>query len=122
MPKARTQFVCQVCGKTSAKEWSRCPDCGEWDTFVESVIEVRQDKANLAPTASFSTQDVLPKVKAGDFQRLFVPIADFNRVLGGGVVPGRNQAVADSAHGQDALRVLRIGLEFLMEPAYVSCT
>jgi len=88
MPKARTQFVCQVCGKTSAKEWSRCPDCGEWDTFVESVIEVRQDKANLAPTASFSKPEVLAKVKAGDFQRLFVPIAEFNRVLGGGVVPG----------------------------------
>lgn len=88
MPKARTQFVCQVCGKTSAKEWSRCPDCGEWDTFVESVVEPRQEKANLTPTASFSKPQPLARVKAGDFQRLAVPMAEFNRVLGGGVVPG----------------------------------
>lgn len=88
MTKTRTQFVCQVCGKTSAKEWPRCPDCGEWNTFVESVMEPRQDKASLAPSASFSKPESLAEVNSGDFQRLLVPIAEFNRVLGGGVVPG----------------------------------
>ena len=88
MAKTRTQYICQNCGKTSAKEWQRCPDCGEWNTFVQSVVESHQEKANLTISASFSRPEPLAAVQSGDFARLAVPIQEFSRVLGGGIVPG----------------------------------
>ncbi|MGZ3583617.1 MAG: DNA repair protein RadA, partial [Ktedonobacterales bacterium] len=38
MPKTHTKFVCQQCGYESAKWMGRCPDCGEWNALVETVI------------------------------------------------------------------------------------
>jgi len=88
MAKTRTQYICQNCGKVAAKEWQRCPDCGEWSTFVESIVESRQEKASLSSSASLSKPEPLSAVQSGDFRRLSVPIAEFSRVLGGGIVPG----------------------------------
>ena len=88
MAKTRTQYICQNCGKVAAKEWQRCPDCAEWSTFVESVVESRQEKAILSSSASLSKPEPLSAVQSGDFRRLSIPNAEFSRVLGGGVVPG----------------------------------
>ena len=41
MPKTHTKFVCQQCGYESAKWMGRCPDCGEWNTLVETVADQR---------------------------------------------------------------------------------
>jgi len=87
MPKVRTEYVCQSCGKVSAKEWQRCPECGEWNSFVERLVEPPSERS-AAGTPLFSVPEPLPAVKAGDFRRLPVPMAEFSRVLGGGIVPG----------------------------------
>ncbi len=81
----RTVFVCQQCGKESLKWLGRCPNCQEWNSFVETTV---------APTTSFkSTSPVNPPqelsqvvIEAGD--RFSLPLSEFNRVLGGGLVPG----------------------------------
>ncbi|MGW8251197.1 MAG: DNA repair protein RadA, partial [Anaerolineales bacterium] len=38
MPKIKTQFVCQQCGRVSVRDMGRCPQCGSWNSFVEEVI------------------------------------------------------------------------------------
>ena len=38
--KAKTVFICQQCGNTSPKWMGRCPDCGEWNTLVETTLEL----------------------------------------------------------------------------------
>jgi len=84
--RGRTVFVCQQCGYKSPKWVGRCPECGEWNTMVETV-EVREARplVSLLPTAQ---PEPLPKISPGGFDRIPVPMEEFNRVLGGGIVPG----------------------------------
>lgn len=86
MPKTRTKFVCQQCGYTAPRWSGRCPECGQWNTLVET-IEERPGPS----TVRVSTQTVpqpITAVPAEGFARIPVPIDEFNRALGGGIVPG----------------------------------
>ncbi len=82
---SRTIFVCQNCGKESLKWLGRCPNCQEWNSFVETVV-------SAATPASVSALDNPPQelsqVATDISDRFPLPIAEFNRVLGGGVVAG----------------------------------
>ena len=67
----------------------RCPDCEEWNTFVETVVE--SEKRSLPPSSSTglrSTPRRLAEVEANEVARIGIPITEFSRVLGGGIVPG----------------------------------
>lgn len=81
----RTQFSCQQCGQTSPKWIGRCPSCQQWNTFVEEDLPAHGliDRTSLqeAPVrfSDLDTEDE-PRVSTG--------IDEFDRVLGGGVVPG----------------------------------
>ncbi len=81
MPRERTVFTCQGCGYESARWMGRCPGCGEWNTLA-SV-----DVAPAAPAASPVAHPVA-EVENADGARIVTGIAEFDRVLGGGVVPG----------------------------------
>ena len=89
MAKARTIFVCQNCGRTSPREMGRCPGCGEWNTMVEEVMSpepLRQ--ARPAISGPISQPRRLSEVEGDPWERLPMPVGEFARVLGGGVVPG----------------------------------
>src|SRR5262245_32663780 len=90
MTKMRTKYVCQNCGYQSPKGFGRCPNCGEFNTMVEELIEVTKPaKQNRQPAgAARSTPQRLNEVSSEVGERLFVPVEEFNRVLGGGIVPG----------------------------------
>lgn len=90
MSKRKTKFVCQHCGYESAKWMGRCPGCNEWNSLIEE-FETSQ-KANKRglfmnegriakplPITSITTQDE---------PRISTKIAELDRVLGGGIVPG----------------------------------
>ncbi len=89
MPKPHSRWVCQNCGSVQAKWLGRCPDCNEWDTLVEE-----KPPAEAAHGAARSTwiptsvAQPLSQVTTGRFDRITVPLEEFNRVLGGGIVPG----------------------------------
>ena len=88
MTKTRTQFVCQQCGSVQLKWMGRCPDCNEWNTFVE-VIEPQSSKKDR--TASGRPRAVptrLSDVKTDQLDRIPMAMQEFSRVLGGGIVPG----------------------------------
>ena len=79
-------FFCQECGNETSKWAGKCPSCGAWNSLVEEVI----DKTAVKSRAKVS--DVRPTkiidVTASNEQRISTNIEEFDRVLGGGIVPG----------------------------------
>src|SRR5919201_4483391 len=92
--KTRTVFVCQQCGSEQPKWTGRCPDCGEWNTFTEQTVTVASSASTTSPSVAARGDGTgnratpLPQVQSGNFRRIGVPGDEFNRVLGGGIVPG----------------------------------
>jgi DNA repair protein RadA/Sms len=86
--KAKTRYVCQQCGSAQPKWMGRCPDCGEWNTLVETVVEVSRSKGLAAITAGQNPPRLLRDVAADGFQRISLGMEEMDRVLGGGLVPG----------------------------------
>jgi DNA repair protein RadA/Sms len=88
LAKAKTRYVCQQCGSAQPKWMGRCPDCGEWNTLVETVVEVSRSKGLAAITAGQNPPRLLRDVAADGFQRISLGMEEMDRVLGGGLVPG----------------------------------
>jgi len=89
MPKTLTRFVCQSCGRAAAKPLGRCPQCGEWNTFVEELVSAAPARRAASPNGASSAPKPLPHIEGGgEADRLPLSIGEFARVLGGGIVPG----------------------------------
>lgn len=89
MPKARTKYVCQSCGLESPAFYGRCPECGEWNSMVET-IEAIPGRSNARSGAKRAAPLVssLDTIISAEEHRHIIPIDELNRVLGGGLVPG----------------------------------
>lgn len=87
MAKAKTHYTCTECGASEPKWQGQCPSCQAWNTLVETVPEAATQSrfASLAPTAQLQK---LADVEAQDVSRQATGIAEFDRVLGGGLVAG----------------------------------
>jgi DNA repair protein RadA/Sms len=88
VPKTRTEFVCQQCGYSGPRLMGRCPRCNAWNSMVEQIKAASAGSSLSAPGPVTSTPKRLREVDGGEESRLPLPIAEFSRVLGGGVVPG----------------------------------
>ena len=91
MAKVKTRFVCQNCGRTAPRYLGRCPQCGEFGTMVEQVVTPEKSAARAhgrRPGGQISAPQRLSDVAADGLERLPLPMAEFARVLGGGMVPG----------------------------------
>ena len=87
MAKVKTIYVCQACGGTSAKWQGQCPTCQAWNTLEESIAETPSAPRFQGLAQSIPRQK-LATIQAEDLPRLPTGIAEFDRVLGGGLVPG----------------------------------
>lgn len=88
MAKAKSKFVCQSCGYQSPKYLGRCPNCGAWNSFVEEVEAKEVKNARVTLTGEKTRPVKLGEVESLDTPRVLTDMGEFNRVLGGGVVPG----------------------------------
>ena len=93
MAKTKIAYFCQSCGFEAAKWLGKCPSCSQWNTFVEEVLEKDNKAVPSWKTNSTSMQRSNKPVQVSDItfteeDRLLTPDAEFNRVLGGGIVPG----------------------------------
>jgi DNA repair protein RadA/Sms len=88
MAKPRTMWTCQQCGATSPGYMAKCPACGEWHTMVETVEARSSGGATRARTSNLPVLKPLGSVAYDGEERLTIPIAELNRVLGGGLVRG----------------------------------
>lgn len=89
MSKVRTAFFCQHCGIQSAKWVGKCPSCGEWNSFVEEVIQ-KAESNGLGAKVSQKISKPQPISELNALQLPRIPLLDneLNRVVGGGLVPG----------------------------------
>ncbi len=90
MAKIKTRYVCQNCGRITPRYLGKCPQCGEFGSMVEQVIEA-EAPARARPGRTGvpgSVPQRLNEVATDGFERLPLPLAEFSRVLGGGIVPG----------------------------------
>jgi DNA repair protein RadA/Sms len=86
--KTITQFVCQECGYSVPRWTGKCPSCGEWNTLAEEVVS-RSDRKKKQPAAGEqSTVTPLHSVDLQHDQRIRSGMEEFDRVVGGGLVPG----------------------------------
>jgi DNA repair protein RadA/Sms len=87
--KPKTVYSCTECGATSPKWTGQCPGCAAWNTLVETVAEqgggAAHRFASLAGTAQVQT---LSEIRPREEPRLATGLEEFDRVLGGGLVPG----------------------------------
>ena len=95
MPKAKekTVFVCDSCGNDTAKWEGKCPSCGSWNTLAE-VRQANGYNHRSWMSASRSMAVQLADVSTDDLPRIVTSSEEFNRVLGGGIVPGSLVLVA----------------------------
>ncbi len=88
---AKSVYACQDCGNQSRKWLGRCPECGNWNTYVEELARgPAGEPARLALVRVDGTRTPLPltEVQCAGSDRLRVAQQELNQVLGGGVVPG----------------------------------
>lgn len=91
MAKVKTAYVCTNCGNDSPKWLGKCPVCGEWNTYVEEVVskDTSPSKGGLHIFDSPKAKPLLLKdVQTNEESRIDMQDGEFNRVLGGGLVPG----------------------------------
>jgi DNA repair protein RadA/Sms len=90
--KTKTVFSCQECGAQSQKWLGRCPDCGAWNSLVEErtadVVPATSDAQKRYSLAATVGPQLYADIDTVVAERLTTGIGEFDRVLGGGVVPG----------------------------------
>ncbi len=88
MAKPKTQYVCNECGGTTAKWAGQCPHCSTWNSLVETVEQKNTANNRFAALAPTSAVQKLSNIDAADVPRFSSEVSEFDRVLGGGLVPG----------------------------------
>lgn len=90
MAKVRIQFECSNCGHISPKWLGSCPGCEEWNTFTEQKAEAKpvEHKAKVSGLESNEAPQRLSEVETSEKSRFLSQINEFDRVLGGGFLPG----------------------------------
>jgi DNA repair protein RadA/Sms len=114
MPKTFTHFVCQQCGRSSPRQLGRCPSCGAWDSMLEEFVPAVGKVHKVVKSRGSAGQSLPKRIQdiEGDIEeRLVLPVAEFARVLGGGIVPGSIVLIGgDPGIGKSTL-VLQMALQ-----------
>ena len=88
MAKIKTKYVCQQCGYETARYMGKCPECGNWETFVEEKVIPKQTSKNNRVVLETMPPTPIKEIKVGSEIRVSTNISEFDRVLGGGLVQG----------------------------------
>ena len=89
MAKTKTVYFCSNCGNESTKWLGKCPNCGEWNTYVEEKIQTGNGKGILSSKSDMDSMPVkLAEINQEKEERIQMPSGELNRVLGGGLVAG----------------------------------
>ncbi len=85
MVKTKTRFYCQECGTVALKWQGKCPGCSKWNTFVEESTE---SAVTAGLSESYREPELLEDIDISATPRFLTDIPEFDRVTGGGLVPG----------------------------------
>lgn len=110
--KLRSSYVCQQCGYETPSWYGKCPNCGEWNTLIETVKDVSGAKlqASQVSLGPLVAPQKLSQVRHIEKNRVKSGFAEFDRVMGGGVVPGSVTLLAgDPGIGKSTLLLHILG-------------
>ncbi len=88
MPRGKSSFICRECGYASPGWLGRCPGCGRWNTISEEAVRTSSALRVAGPHFAAPAPIRLADVDPGAQSRIDTGLEEFNRVLGGGLVPG----------------------------------
>lgn len=104
--RATSVYICQQCGFKSSQYLGKCPECGSWNSLVET-LETTQTTNSSSKNLRINNLPkiiTLDKIEKVDYKRIPTNLAEFDRVLGGGIVPGSVVLVAgDPGIGKSTL-------------------
>ncbi|MGB5821828.1 MAG: DNA repair protein RadA [Saonia sp.] len=123
MAKTKTAFFCQNCGTQYAKWVGQCSACKHWNTVVEELIQ-KQEKTNWKTTSNGQKKAPKPllvnEISTEKELRLNAHDLEFNRVLGGGLVPGSLVLLGGEPGIGKSTLLLQIALKLPYKTLYVS--
>ena len=123
MAKTTTTFYCQNCGTSFAKWQGQCTSCNTWNTIAEEIIQ-KEVKKSWSLDATKKSRTAKP-IKISDIQssqeaRLKTTSKEFNRVLGGGIVPGSLTLLGGEPGIGKSTLLLQLALKLPFKTLYVS--
>ncbi|QLE00850.1 DNA repair protein RadA [Galbibacter sp. BG1] len=123
MAKVKTTFFCQSCGTQYAKWQGQCSACKEWNTLVEEVVQ-KEEKKGWKPTDTSSKRAAKPlriqEIDGSQEMRMSSGGMEFDRVLGGGIVPGSVTLLGGEPGIGKSTLLLQIALHLPFKTLYVS--
>jgi len=120
MAKVKSVYVCQNCGVESGKWIGRCNSCGEWNTYVEQRISKGPARSTSIRKDSYTTPISLEEVESDQVARIDLRNGEFNRVLGGGIVPGSLILIGGEPGIGKSTLALQVALRIDKSTLYVS--
>lgn len=116
MAKTTTTFFCKNCGASSAKWVGKCPACGEWNTYIEEVVQKEKEQYTSTwkkeKAGSKSAPVKLLEVEKSDEERIPITDHELARVLGGGLVPGSVVLIGGEPGIGKSTLMLQVALQF----------
>lgn len=110
--KTKTVFVCQSCGSQAPRWVGKCPNCEEWNTYVEEALIPQNEQTSLRSSLSVANSAAPVLLKEVDIyqdKRYMTAIGEFDRCMGGGIVPGSVTLIGgDPGIGKSTI-VLQVG-------------
>ena len=87
--KTKSYYFCRECGYQSSSWLGRCPECGNWNTFEQEVVQASTNqRINKSTSQQTSSPKLLKDIVYSEQLRIPTSCGEFDRVLGGGIVPG----------------------------------
>jgi DNA repair protein RadA/Sms len=120
MAKVKTVYVCQNCGAESAKWIGRCNACGQWNTYVEQRISKGPVRSGSQAKEVRAVPVSLDEVRSDQVSRIDLRNGEFNRVLGGGIVPGSLILIGGEPGIGKSTLALQVALQIDKSTLYIS--
>src|SRR3990167_7495356 len=109
--KQHSEFVCQQCGFKSPSFYGKCPECGSWNSLVETSVSVKSSQSIVHSSQFEQVLIKLSDVKKEHLKRTSTGFGEFDRVSGGGIVPGSIVLIAgDPGIGKSTL-LLQVAMQ-----------
>ncbi|MFN0274556.1 MAG: DNA repair protein RadA [Chitinophagales bacterium] len=121
--KTKSAFFCQNCGFESPKWQGKCPSCGQWNTFIEEAISKDDVKENWRDEKKSKRENIpvlISEIEASEGKRIVTPDFEFNRTLGGGIVPGSIVLIGGEPGIGKSTLLLQVALCLQNKVLYVS--
>lgn len=120
MSKVKSRYVCNNCGATSSNWLGKCPQCHQWDTFTEEIIQSASPQISQVVETEKSIPTFLAEINIESEMRVSLGDPELERVLGGGIVPGSVILMAGEPGAGKSTLCLQLAANPALRMLYIS--